>query len=71
MAGSVGTGKSSALRCLKIALEKINGIKGDIHVIDAKAMDKDALYGTLDGTTMEWEDGVFTSILRVVIEGAR
>ena len=56
---------------MKIALEKLNGIKGDIHIIDAKAMDKDALYGTLDGTTMEWEDGVFTSILRVVVEGAR
>ena len=49
----------------------MNGIKGDLHVIDAKAMSKEALYGSLDGTTMEWEDGVFTSLLRIVVEGAR
>ena len=71
LVGPVGTGKSTALKCLMLALERLDGIKGDIYIIDAKAMDKDALYGTLDGTTMEWQDGVFTSLLRIVVEGAR
>uniref|UniRef100_A0A7S2LKS4 AAA+ ATPase domain-containing protein n=1 Tax=Leptocylindrus danicus TaxID=163516 RepID=A0A7S2LKS4_9STRA len=71
LVGPVGTGKSTALKCLMLALERLDGIKGDTYIIDAKAMDKDALYGTLDGTTMEWQDGVFTSLLRIVVEGAR
>jgi dynein heavy chain 1 len=32
--------------------------------IDAKAIGKEKLYGSLDGTTLEWTDGVFTSLLR-------
>lgn len=31
-----------------------------------QAMSKDLLYGTLDGTTLEWTDGVFTATLRQV-----
>jgi dynein heavy chain 1 len=30
-------------------------------------MDKEGLYGSLDGTTMEWTDGVFTSLLRIIL----
>jgi len=48
------------------ALERTEGIKGELYVIDPKAFDKDALYGSLDGTTLEWTDGVFTSILRKI-----
>lgn len=32
-----------------------------------QAMSKDLLYGTLDGTTLEWTDGVFTATLRQVL----
>lgn len=42
-----------------------------MYIIEAEAMDKDALYGILDGATMEWTDGVFTNILRKIIEGAQ
>ncbi len=48
-------------------LEKIDGKKGEMYVIDPKAIDKSCLYGVLDGTTMEWTDGVFTSILRKIL----
>ena len=71
LVGPVGSGKSSALSTLRTVLEKSDDVKGDMYIIDAKAMDKDALYGILDGTTMEWTDGVFTNILRKIIEGAR
>jgi len=67
LVGSTGSGKSSALKILLAGLEKIDGTKGEMYVIDPKAMDKEGLYGVLDGTTMEWTDGVFTSILRKII----
>jgi dynein heavy chain 1 len=45
-------------------------MKGDMYVIDPKAISKDQLYGTLDGTTLEWTDGIFTSLLRVSLKYA-
>jgi dynein heavy chain 1 len=64
MVGPSGSGKSSAWRVLLTALERFEGIEGVAHVIDPKAISKDALYGTLDPTTREWTDGLFTHILR-------
>jgi dynein heavy chain 1, cytosolic len=52
-------------------MENVDGTKGEIYVIDPKAMDKDSLYGTLDGTTMEWTDGVFTSLLRTILDNQK
>ena len=46
-------------------------IKGDSYIIDPKAIIKDLLYGRMDNYTMEWQDGVFTSILRKIIENQR
>eukprot|EP00562_Extubocellulus_spinifer_P009490 CAMPEP_0178491962 /NCGR_PEP_ID=MMETSP0696-20121128/11685_1 /TAXON_ID=265572 /ORGANISM="Extubocellulus spinifer, Strain CCMP396" /LENGTH=4359 /DNA_ID=CAMNT_0020119857 /DNA_START=116 /DNA_END=13193 /DNA_ORIENTATION=+ len=69
--GSSGVGKSSALRVLLVALEKIDGVKGEMYVIDPKAMNKEALFGVLDATTMEWTDGVFTSILRTILSNQK
>ena len=40
-------------------------------MIDPKAMDKEALYGTLDPTTREWNDGFFTHILRKIVDDVR
>ena len=65
--GPSGVVKSSALRVLLHALEKTDGTKGEMYVIDPKAMDKEGLYGVLDGTTMEWTDGVFTGLLRTIL----
>lgn len=39
-------------------------MEGVAHVIDAKAMSKDDLYGVMDPNTREWTDGLFTSIIR-------
>ena len=68
MVGPSGSGKSSAWRCLLKGLQKVDGVKGDYYVIDPKAMKKDRLYGSLDPNTLEWTDGVFTKILRKIIE---
>ncbi|KAJ3714668.1 hypothetical protein C8R42DRAFT_565898, partial [Lentinula raphanica] len=48
-----------------------NGVEGVEYVFDPKAMHKDALYGTLDSTTREWNDGFFTHILRRIADDAR
>lgn len=69
--GPVGVGKSSALKVLLQVLEKIDSTKGEMYVIDPKAISKSQLYGSLDGTTLEWTDGVFTSILRQVIDNQK
>ena len=40
-------------------------------MIDPKALTKDQLYGNMDATTRERKDGVFTSILRKILDNAR
>lgn len=64
-------GKSSALRVLLEVLEKLDGKKGDMYTIDPKAISKDKLYGSLDGTTLEWTDGVVTSLLRRILDNQK
>ena len=49
----------------------ILGVEGVAHVIDPKAMSKQALYGVLDPNTREWRDGLFTAILRKIIDNVR
>lgn len=71
LVGPSGTGKSAAWRVLLEALELFDGKKGEAHVIDPKALSKEHLYGVLDNTTLEWTDGVFTHILRQVLNSVR
>ncbi|CAK3926358.1 Dynein heavy chain, cytoplasmic [Lecanosticta acicola] len=71
MVGNSGTGKSTAWQALLAALQKVDGIEGVCHVIDPKVMSKESLYGSLDSTTREWTDGLFTSILRKVVDNLR
>jgi dynein heavy chain 1 len=62
--GPSGSGKSTAWRVLLRSLERLDGMEGVAHVIDPKAISKEALYGVLDPNTREWTDGLFTHILR-------
>jgi len=64
-------GKSAALTVLLQVLEKLDEKKGDMYVIDPKAISKDKLYGSLDGTTLEWTDGVVTSLLRRITDNQK
>ncbi|VEN57747.1 unnamed protein product [Callosobruchus maculatus] len=64
-------GKSTAWRVLLKALERYEGTEGVAHVIDPKAISKEALYGVLDPNTREWTDGLFTHILRKIIDNVR
>ena len=71
MVGSSGSGKSAIWKALLRALQTVEGVEGVCHVIDSKVMSKEALYGTLDSTTREWTDGLFTSILRKIVDNLR
>lgn len=71
MVGPSGSGKSSAWRTLLTALERFDKIEGRSHVIDPKALSKEELYGSLDPNTREWKDGLFTHILRKIIDNVR
>ena len=71
LVGQSGTGKSRAWRELMQALEQVDGRKGESYIIDPKALSKEELYGKLDSTTLEWTDGVFTQILRHIINNIR
>ncbi|KAI9821833.1 MAG: hypothetical protein M1827_002415 [Pycnora praestabilis] len=71
MVGKSGSGKSSAWKVLLQALQRVEGKEGVCHVIDSKVLSKDALFGNLDHTTREWSDGLFTSILRKIIDNLR
>uniref|UniRef100_A0A2K6TE78 Cytoplasmic dynein 1 heavy chain 1 n=1 Tax=Saimiri boliviensis boliviensis TaxID=39432 RepID=A0A2K6TE78_SAIBB len=71
MVGPSGSGKSMAWRVLLKALERLEGVEGVAHIIDPKAISKDHLYGTLDPNTREWTDGLFTHVLRKIIDSVR
>eukprot|EP00112_Aurelia_sp_Birch-Aquarium-sp1_P013631 Seg2899.3 transcript_id=Seg2899.3/GoldUCD/mRNA.D3Y31 product="Dynein heavy chain cytoplasmic" protein_id=Seg2899.3/GoldUCD/D3Y31 len=71
MVGPSGSGKSSAWRVLLKALERLEGVEGVSHVINPKAISKEALYGVLDPNTREWTDGLFTHVLRKIIDNVR
>ena len=71
MVGPSGTGKTTAWSILLEAMEMLDGVKGDSYVIDPKAINKDSLFGTLDPTTAEWTDGIFTHTLRQIINNVR
>lgn len=71
LVGPSGTGKSQAWQVLLAAMQRLDGTESVSYVIDPKAISKDNLYGTLDATTREWNDGLFTSILRKIVDNAR
>lgn len=71
LVGGTATGKTQAWRTLLRAMQQLDGVESVSYLIDPKAISKDSLYGTLDVTTREWTDGLFTSILRRILEDAR
>ncbi|KAK6191509.1 hypothetical protein SNE40_003176 [Patella caerulea] len=71
MVGPSGSGKSTAWKVLLKALERVEGVEGVAHVIDPKSISKEILYGNLDPNTREWTDGLFTHILRKIIDNVR
>jgi dynein heavy chain 1 len=69
--GPAGSGKSSAWQTLKESIDKVDSMTTEAYVLDPKSLDKEQLYGSLDPTTLEWTDGVFTHILRKILDNVR
>jgi len=69
--GPSGSGKTTAWKTLLDAMAESSGVPAESYVINPKAISKDDLYGVLDHTTREWTDGLFTSILRAIIDNLR
>ncbi|KTW31656.1 dynein heavy chain [Pneumocystis jirovecii RU7] len=67
MVGSSGTGKSKVWTILLKSLETLTGIEFVYHIIDPKVFSKEVLYGSLDPITREWTDGLFTNIIRKIV----
>ena len=71
LVGESGVGKTRAWRVLLQALARLESCDGVAHVLHPKELSKEALYGTLDATTREWTDGLFTHMLRRIVENER
>eukprot|EP00457_Paulinella_chromatophora_P000017 gb/GEZN01000017.1/.p1 GENE.gb/GEZN01000017.1/~~gb/GEZN01000017.1/.p1 ORF type:complete len:4783 (-),score=794.37 gb/GEZN01000017.1/:118-14466(-) len=71
LVGPSGSGKTTAWQVLRAALEATSKRKIDPYVLDPKSISKTDLYGVLDPTTLEWTDGVFTHLLRKIIDNQR
>ena len=71
MVGQSASGKTEIWQVLQQALQKVEGVEGVYHIIDPKVMSKEALYGSLDSTTREWTDGLFTATLRKIVDNLR
>ena len=71
MVGQSASGKTEIWQVLQKALQMVEGVEGVYHVIDPKVMSKEALYGSLDSTTREWTDGLFTATLRKIVDNLR
>eukprot|EP01094_Clydonella_sp_ATCC50884_P027826 TRINITY_DN8164_c0_g1_i2.p1 TRINITY_DN8164_c0_g1~~TRINITY_DN8164_c0_g1_i2.p1 ORF type:complete len:4596 (+),score=2011.83 TRINITY_DN8164_c0_g1_i2:76-13863(+) len=71
LVGPSGSGKSTAWEVLLEAMEQVDGVESVSYVLDPKAISKDLLFGSLDATTREWTDGLFTHLLRKIIDNLR
>lgn len=70
MVGDSGTGKTTSRKILLRALHKLDSVETIEYVINPK-VPKDVLYGSLDLTTREFKDGIFTNVLRKIVENLR
>ncbi|CAI6004266.1 unnamed protein product, partial [Closterium sp. NIES-65] len=52
---------------LREALQTSQGVQVSVTVVDPKSLSKEALFGSVEATTREWQDGVFTRALRAVV----
>ncbi|CCH61061.1 hypothetical protein TBLA_0D05690 [Henningerozyma blattae CBS 6284] len=62
--GPTGVGKTATIKASLMAIEDASGITNDVFTIDTKTLNKKELYGFVNPITLEWKDGLFTSIVR-------
>lgn len=70
LVGPSGSGKSTACRAAFSYAIAQNPHSSELIYVDSKVMAKEDLYGTLEVTTRDWTDGVFTRQLRQYSENS-
>ncbi|CCE61379.1 hypothetical protein TPHA_0A03000 [Tetrapisispora phaffii CBS 4417] len=65
--GKTGSGKSTLIKETLRAIKTLLGINTILYRIDTKTLTKEKLYGYINKVTLEWKDGVFTSIIRDIM----
>ncbi|WFC97970.1 hypothetical protein MYAM1_000690 [Malassezia yamatoensis] len=68
--GPAASGKTLAWKTLLKALERVEKVSYAVHVLEPKVWSREHLWGTIDVTTREWFDGLFTRILRRISENS-
>jgi dynein heavy chain 1 len=68
LVGGAGSGKTCTFNVYVEALDELESMKTRIYLIDPKTMTKEDLYGFMDSSSHEWRDGIFTSIIRNIVE---
>lgn len=71
LVGKAGTGKTTLFRNLIKTIQQVSDKENLVFTLDPKVIGKDAMYGTIDYSTREWSDGIFTSIIRRSIESTK
>eukprot|EP00760_Papus_ankaliazontas_P026596 PhM_4_TR3054/c0_g1_i1/m.97841/K10413/DYNC1H; dynein heavy chain 1, cytosolic len=71
LVGPSGSGKTAAWTTLLRALARFEDVDCHAYIIDPKAISKSELYGLLDSTTRDWQDGIFTMTLRRIIDNVK
>lgn len=61
LVGPSGTGKSTILKLLKAALEKLHQTV-KYYVVNPKSMPRTQFFGQVDVDTRQWKEGVLTTI---------
>lgn len=67
VAGGAGFGKTVALKTVLKILKESEDSENAVHTIDTKTLRKEEIYGFINRTTLEWHDGIFTSIVRNIL----
>ena len=66
--GEAGFGKTTVWRSTIAALDLMSGKKSNVYQIDTKVLTKRELYGSMSNLTLEWKDGVFSGIIRRILD---
>lgn len=69
--GKSESGKTKLWKSLLNLFARIDEVDPTFYVIEPKVLTKSELFGYLDPITRDWTDGIFTSIIRSVIEDLR